>query len=84
MGCFHFGFLFDVVILILEDELNATVVIIEVGDFMEDVFEVVFFVDVLVVSLGFLGFFLGDDAEIGISFKNLLMSDNFRGGFVAS
>ncbi len=72
------------VILILEDELNATVVIIEVGDFMEDVFEVVFFVDVLVVSLGFLGFFLGDDAEIRISFKNLLMSDNFRGGFVAS
>ena len=84
MGDFHFDLFFDqVVILILENELDATVIVIEIGDLMEDVFEVVFFIDVL-VSLGFRGFFFSDDAEIGVSFKNILMRNNFRGGFVAS
>lgn len=53
MGDFHFDlFLNQVMISILENKLDATVIVIEVGDLMEDVFEVVFFVDVL-ISLGF-------------------------------
>ena len=53
MGDFHFDlFLNQVMILILENKLDATVIVIEVGDLMEDVFEIVFFIDVL-ISLGF-------------------------------